>query len=146
MLAMLRRFRAASGGATVVEFSLVVVPLMLVLFGTIEFGRLMWTREALQSAANAGARCMGVVQTDCATSGTYSSTKTATFVIAQATAMRIPLTATDITLNHSATCAGVSGFSEVSISYTFDTAVPQLFGSLAAGVPLTATACFPNQS
>jgi Flp pilus assembly protein TadG len=146
MVASLRRFRQANSAATAVEFSLVIVPLLLVLMGAIEFGRFMWTRESLQSAANAGARCMGVVQTACASSGAYSADKTKTYVIGEASAMSIPLTNSDVTLNHSATCAGVTGFSQVSISYTFQTAVPQLLGSLSDGVPITATACFPNQS
>ena len=146
MCRTLRSFAGDTRGATVVEFSLVVIPMLLVLFGTIEFGRLMWTREALQSVANSGARCMGIVQTSCGTSGVYSSDKTSAYVIAQATTMRIPLTSSNITLTQSTTCAGVSGFAKVSISYTFETAVPQLLGSLAAGIPVTASACFPNQT
>jgi len=143
---LLRSFTTGSGGASAVEFSLIAAPLLLLLFGTIEFSRFLWTREALQSAANAGARCMGVVQPDCATSGAYSADKTNTYIIDQASTLSVPLTASNLTLSHAATCAGVTGFSQVSISYTFETAVPQLLGSLAGGVPLTATACFPNQT
>jgi Flp pilus assembly protein TadG len=53
-----RSFGRAEGGATAIEFAIVVGPLLLLMFATLEFGRMLWTREALQSAAIAGARCM----------------------------------------------------------------------------------------
>ncbi len=58
---------ASRSGASAVEFALVLFPLLLVIFGVIEFGRAMWTREALQETAIAGARCMGVLNSNCAT-------------------------------------------------------------------------------
>jgi Flp pilus assembly protein TadG len=47
----LRRFGRANGGAAAVEFALVVGPLLLLIFGVFEFGRLLWTREAIQGRA-----------------------------------------------------------------------------------------------
>jgi hypothetical protein len=38
-----------------------------------------------------------------------------------------------------------SGFSQVTITYRFQTAVPRLLVALAGGDNLTLTACFPNQ-
>lgn len=139
-------FGRAEGGATAVEFALVVGPLLLLLFGTIEFSRLLWTREALQSVANAGARCMGIVESSCANAGAYSSSKAITYVVTQATKLSVPLSTSNVTVNHSATCAGVSNFSQVTVNYTFQTALPELVGALSGGVALSATACFPNQS
>jgi Flp pilus assembly protein TadG len=55
-----RRFAGARSGATAVEFALVIGPLLLVLLGTVEVSRLLWTRQAIQSVAIAGARCLGV--------------------------------------------------------------------------------------
>ena len=141
-----RSFRRADGGATAVEFAIVVGQLLLLMFGTLEFGRLLWTREALQSAAISGARCMGILQTACVTSGAYSSTKAADYVIAEASALKVKLTSTNVTTTNNATCAGVSGFSQVTINYTFQTALPYLLDALTGGVSLTATACFPNQA
>jgi len=44
-------------------------------------------------------------------------------------------------------CSGLSQtVSQVSISYTFTTAVPGLLTMLSGGEALTAQACFPNQS
>jgi Flp pilus assembly protein TadG len=141
-----RSFSRAEGGATAVEFAIVVGPLLLLMFGTLEFGRLLWTREALQSAAIAGARCMGILQTSCTTSGAYSSSKSADYVIAEASALKVKITSTNVTTTNTATCAGVSGFSQVTISYTFQTALPYFLKALTGGVPLSATACFPNQA
>jgi Flp pilus assembly protein TadG len=138
-------FAASVSGATAVEFALIIGPLLLLLAGTVEFSRLLWTREALQSIAIAGARCMGVAGTDCAIKGVYDAAAATSYVVSQGTTMRVPLTDKDVTLNPAATCAGVSGFSEVSISYTFHTAIPSKLVGMGDGISLSATACFPNQ-
>ena len=138
------RLARSNSGATAVEFGLIAVPLLLIVFGTIEYGRLMWTREALQQTAIAGARCMGLVQTSCGTSGTYDSGMTQSYVIAQGAQWSIPLTTSSVTLNNSATCGGVGGFSQVTIAYAFSSLVPQEITALANGANLSASACFPN--
>jgi hypothetical protein len=88
--AMTRRspktFRRCSSAATAIEFGMIFLPLVLVVFGIMEFGRAMWTREALQQTAIAGARCMGLVQTACGAAGVYSASQSATYVQAQAAA------------------------------------------------------------
>jgi Flp pilus assembly protein TadG len=134
----------ARDGATAVEFALVIGPFLLLMFGVIEFGRLLWTLNALQETAMAGARCMGVLNTACATSGAYSSSSTKTYIEGVATKWGVTLTDSNITLSNSATCAGVSGFSQATITYTFQTAVPLM--SALVRDPLTVIACFPNQS
>lgn len=141
-----RRLGRDEAGASAVEFSIVVLPLLLVAFGSIEFGRYMWTRTALHEVAMATARCMGVKLPACAPSGTYSASTTTSFAQAQGSGWTVTIPAASVLLSTSATCSGVAGFSQVSISYTFQTAVPAMLGSLSAGVPLQAVACFPNQS
>jgi hypothetical protein len=89
---------------------------------------------------------MGVVQTSCATSGAYSASKAISYVVAEASKLSVPLTTSNVAVNRSATCAGVSNFSQVTINYTFQTALPELVGALTGGVALSAIACFPNQS
>ena len=72
----------AQDGATAVEFALVLPMFLMLVFGSIEFGRLLWTQQALQETAIAGARCMAIAQgsnannSPCAASGRYSSTTT----------------------------------------------------------------------
>ncbi len=143
-LPLLRSSSKCRSAATAVEFGMVSMPLLLCIFGIIEFGRLMWTREALRQTAIAGARCMGLVQNACGSAGVYSSSLATSYVEAQAASWAITLGASNVTLNANATCAGLSGFSQVSIAYTFNTVVPALIKALAGGTQLSATACFPN--
>jgi Flp pilus assembly protein TadG len=143
----LRRLWRASGGASAIEFAAVIGPLMLLIFGVFEFSRLLWTREALQETAAAGARCMGMNSTSCDASGSFSSSNTNTYIEGVANNWGVTLTAGNITLNNNTTCAGVSatnGFSSVTITYTFNSIVPGLTSALSGGKSLTSTACFPN--
>lgn len=140
-----RTFSRDQRGATAVEFALVAVPLALVLFGTVEYGRLEWTRSALVSAANAAARCMGIPQTECSTAGSYDVARARTFVVNRAANLSLVVNPERVALNRSATCNGVAGFSQVTIGYTFRTPFPFLFARLKGGVPMTAEVCFPNQ-
>lgn len=145
MLRRLAAWRRETGGASAVEFALVVGPLFFLLVGAIECGRLLWTRQILQSLAISTARCMGVRQAVCASSGAYSATKTTSYAIAQAAKLRITLTSANVTLDAGANCGGVSGFSSATMSYTFVTVAPKLVTALAGGVAISASACFPNQ-
>jgi Flp pilus assembly protein TadG len=138
-----RRWARDHSGAGAVEFALVIIPFMLVMFGVVEFGRMLWTLNALQETAIAGARCMGVLNTSCASSGAYNAGNTTTYVKSIATGWGVSLATTNITLNNSTACGGVAGFSQVSISYTFQTVIPMI--TSLVGDPLTVNACFPNQ-
>lgn len=144
MTGVLRRFRQSVLGASAVEFALVATPFLLLMVGTVEAGRFIWTRIALQETAIAGARCMGLRTASCGTSGTYSSSLTSSYIINTARGWALTLTSANVTLTNGTTCDGQAGFSRVAISYTFQTAVPQLLGAFKNGVPLSATACFPN--
>ncbi len=139
------RFLADNTGATAVEFALVVGPLVLLIFGAIEVSRLMWAREALQSTAIAGARCMGIREIACAPGGTYNATSTKTFVRDWASGLYVTVPAANITLSNAATCSGASGFSSVTITYRFESVVALLLEAIDLK-NLTATACFPNQA
>jgi Flp pilus assembly protein TadG len=147
MMRRLARFGRAEGGAAAMEFAAVLGPLLLMIFGVFEFGRLLWVREALQETAIAGARCMGMSASSCAASGAYNASNAATYIESQAGGWGVTLTAANITLNNNATCAGVTaanGFSSVTITYTFQSVVPTFISSLNGGKSLTSTACFPN--
>ena len=143
----LRRFGGARDGAAAVEFAAVLGPLLLLIFGVFEYGRLLWTREALQETATAGARCMGLTATACASGGAYNAADTQTYIEGVATNWGVTVTNSDIALSNSATCAGVTspnGFSTVTLTYTFQSVVPNFVTSLSGGTTLTTTACFPN--
>ncbi|MHB8285900.1 MAG: TadE/TadG family type IV pilus assembly protein [Caulobacteraceae bacterium] len=142
----LKAFARARCGATAVEFALVVGPMLLVMLGVAEFGRFFWTAQSLQRVATRAARCMGLLQSECAAGGVYSASATTAYVQAQAATYGLSLPATAITLNSSATCAGVPGFSTVQVTYAFVSAAPALMPGLAGGTQLNGKACFPNQA
>jgi Flp pilus assembly protein TadG len=139
----------ACGGTAAIEFALVAPIFLGLVFGTIEFGRLLWTKQVLQQTAIAGARCMAIAQgqiqnSSCASSGSYSSTSTTAYIQSVASGWGLSVPTSNITLNNAATCGGESGFSEVQITSTFNTPVPQLVQLAAGGTTLTASACYPN--
>lgn len=53
-------------GAALVEFAIVSTVFLTVLFGVLEFGRLLWTHNALQDAARRGARYATIRRDDAA--------------------------------------------------------------------------------
>jgi len=130
-----------------VEFAAVLGPLLLLTFSVFEFGRLEWTREALQETASAAARCMAMNSTSCASGGAYSSTNAVAYVKSVAGNWGVTLLDGNITLNNNTTCAGVSapnGFSSATITYAFQSIVPNEVKALTGGASLSDTACFPN--
>lgn len=144
-MSLARRWLKDCAGGAAVEFSAVILTMFTLVFGVTEFGWYMWTANALQQTAIQSARCMGVLSASCASGSSYSSTKTTSFVQSSASTFGITVPAADIVLSAAATCGGATGFSSVTINYTFKTLVPNLITGLAS-VPLTEQACFPNQS
>lgn len=139
------KFRHDENGASALEFALVALPLLMLVIGTIEYGRLMWTRQALQSLAISTARCMGILQDDCAASGSYSTPRTTAYVISRASSFGVSIAATNLSLNANASCGAVAGFSSVTVTYKYSAVTP-IVGALLGNIPLSATACFPNQT
>jgi hypothetical protein len=87
---------------------------------------------------------MGVRETACAPGGTYSATSTKTFVRDWASNLYVSVPDANITLNNAATCSGSAGFSQVSITYTFNSLITPFLDAIDQQ-ELSATACFPNQ-
>ena len=141
----LRKFARHDGGASALEFALLAVPLLLIIVGTIEYGRALWTQQAMQSLAISTARCVGISQSECASSGTYSSSKTTAYVIAEAARLGVPLQGPDISVNAATSCQGVTGFATVTITYRFVSAAPEFLTAMVLGPNLRAPACFPHQ-
>jgi Flp pilus assembly protein TadG len=151
MLAQFHELRRARRAVAALEFALLSVPLMLLVFGTIEFGRLLWTQQALQTTAIEAARCMGILSSNCASAGAYSSDNTTTYIETVATAWGVTLSSSNLTLTRTSTntaCSPTSStpsVSEVTITYTYRTMVPGLLTMLSSNA-LTGHACFPNDS
>lgn len=148
---MFRRHRCNRRAATAVEFAILALPLLMLVFGTLEFGRALWVREALQMTAVQAARCMGILSSSCASSGAYSSSNTTTYIENLAAQWGVTLTGanlTTLTRNSSNSWCQVTGtsLSEVTISYTFQSPLAGLISALASGLSLSGHACYPNDS
>ena len=142
-IARLRRDRRA---VAALEFALLSVPLLLLVLGTMEFGRLLWMQQALQSTATAGARCMGIRAGSCTTGGSYNAATAKYYMEGLASNWGVTLADSNFsTLTTNSANSECSGLSEVQISYTFNSAVPGLM-TMITGKSLTGRACFPNQS
>lgn len=142
---MLRTFLGDSRGANAIEFALLAGPFLLLMLGTIEFGRAFWSRHVIQEVSIAGARCMAVPQPECMAGGKYDEAATLQFIMASANVKGVALAQSDVTVDREATCFGSSGFSSVTISYRFRTALPDFLTALASGAAMKATSCFPTQ-
>ncbi len=114
-------------GTTAVEFALIITPLFLLLFGVIEFGRLMWTQSSLHFAVEEAARCASVTPGTCGTSG-----QTAAYAAAAISFLNIPSSAFTAT---TASCGH-----QVTASFAYKFIVTGLFPYTPT---LGATACFP---
>jgi len=136
-------FWRSAAGTAAIEFAILAVPFLCMCFGVIEFGRACWTMEALQESAAQGARCIGVVSSACSSGGAYSASTAKTYIQGVASGWGISLPTADITPTQSTTCAGVSGFSEVQISYTFSTIVGKLIPSLS-NQAISVNSCYPS--
>jgi Flp pilus assembly protein TadG len=73
-----RRLLRDRSGTTATEFALVAPALCMLVYGTMEFGRMVWTQSALNFAVEEAARCASVTPGTCGTSNqtaTYASNK-----------------------------------------------------------------------
>ena len=152
MLRILKQLGHNRRGVTALEFAVVAPVLIMLMLGTIEFGRLLWTMQGLQMTAVEAARCMGILASSCASSGAYSSDNTTSYIENYAGAWGINLTSSNLTLltrdSTNTSCAPTGGtltISEVTITYTFQTVVPGLLSMLTSKA-LQGHACFPNNS
>jgi Flp pilus assembly protein TadG len=117
----------ARHGTTAVEFALLAPALMLILFGAIEFGRLIWTQAALHFAVEEAARCASVTPSVCGTSAQV--TAFAANAISPTNIAASAFTFTTPTCGH-----------QVSASFAYQFVVTGLFPFTPT---LTAQACFP---
>lgn len=130
----------ADSGATAVEFALVIGPLLLLIVGIIEGGRLMWSANALDEIAINGARCLGIYAPGCAIGETIMPDQTISYIRQAAQSWGLALDPSEISLATDAGCAVETGFLRVALAMRFDSILPVLDGTV-----LTAEACFPSQ-
>jgi Flp pilus assembly protein TadG len=139
---VLARFKCDTRGVAAIEFAIVIVPLLLFMFGIIEFSRAYWAKEALQQTAVDTARCRGL-KISAAGCTTDTGAQAYAVSVGNTWGLTIPTSNVIITSASGTTCGGVSGFVTVHITYTFKTVVPDLIAGLFNDT-LYASACFPS--
>lgn len=147
-----RSFWKAKGGAAAAEFALVTPFLLMLLFGAFEYGRYLWTVNALQQTAAQTARCIGMLEPNvagspgCAANAVFSPSTAKLYGETLSAAWGITLADSNLTVSNAATCGNLTDFSQASISYVFNSYVPAILPSMAQGYTITTSACFPNQT
>ena len=117
----------ARDAAAAVEAALLLPLFLAFIFGICEFGRALWTQSALQYAVEVAARCAVVNTTTCGNTGQIQS-----YAASAVNGLTIPSTDFNVTTPSCGT--------QVSISYPFTLAVPQL---IPWSMTLTAQSCHP---
>jgi Flp pilus assembly protein TadG len=126
-------------GTTTIELAIVMMAMVMLMFGMVDFGRLLWTRQVVMHAADAAARCYSIGSPSC-TPGNgvlpcLTSTNTpATYAVTVASNDGVTLSATNVTYTPttrscSTPCTVVGGSPktyQISISYTFTSPVTTL--------------------
>lgn|GEM_PF-1692349 len=140
-----RGLRGSRGGMLSVEIAVVMPLLLTIMLGILDFAWQEWTSETLLQAATFGARCMGVLQSSCKSGTAYSATATQAYVQSVAQERGITVPTADIVVNNATTCGTASGFSLVTIAYTYNSIVPDFRSAFRLTSALSARACYPNQ-
>jgi len=120
------RLLAARSGNTAVEFAIILPVFLSVFVGIMEFGRMMWTKNALNYAVEEAARCAAINATLCGTQALVQSYSVSHSGYTFASA--------DFTLS-TPSCG-----TQVSATHAFDFIIP--LWNLS--VSLEATYCYPK--
>jgi TadE-like protein len=73
ILRAIARLKRHRGGNVSVEFAMIAAPLFLLLFGTMEVGRMLWYQNALNYSVDEAARCASIDVNNCNTSDQVKS-------------------------------------------------------------------------
>jgi len=133
---LIRHLAREKTGAALAEFAITLPVLVLMLFGTFEFGRLLWIQNALHYSVQQAARCGSFNKQLCGDGSTITPGQVQSYAASIAGA-GVPSSA--FTVNLSTACGSVTG-TQVSAAYTLPLFIP--YFSLAP--TLTASSCFPN--
>jgi Flp pilus assembly protein TadG len=132
LLAPRRRFLSDEGGATAVEFVLILTPLILLTLGAINLSLMIYTVTTLHYATEDAARCATVRPTVCADTTTLQ-----TYAQANYGGMTAAPTFTLVKEAPTATTCPNGNFVTGTADYHFETGITSTI------VPLSASACYP---
>lgn len=117
----IRTFARRTEGTTAIEFAIVALPLILLLLGTLEFGRVLFIQNEMARAADRGVRTL-LVTADAPLS-TIETQIRETFTLSPPAGLTVNLTSDGV------------GFRVLSVTYPVELLVPTL---VTAHITLTA--------
>jgi Flp pilus assembly protein TadG len=132
-----QHFLRNTRGGTAVEFAIVAPTFLMMIFLMLDGGRMLFTKQALNDLAIAGARCMALQATGCA-----NATAAQTWVIARAR-QRSQLVLTTVTIDAATSCNGQTNMAKARIDYTYKKGPLNLLPQSAVPSTLTSISCFP---
>lgn len=135
---MSRPFVTDRTAATAIEFALLAPVFLLMLFGIIEIGRLLWVKQALTETAYSTARCAALAS-PCKTQGDVQA-----FATAHGLRRGLRVNAGLVNYFPNATCDGNAAMVQVTIRYDFASPLSGLIAALPPSVQ--AHGCFPKLS
>jgi Flp pilus assembly protein TadG len=131
-------------GTAAIEFACVAPLFLLLTFGILEFGRLLWTQSALQLAASSTARCVAIGASACASAPASYAVNTAnSYGAFGLTVSGVTITNTPSKVTNSAACSPPSGNAFVQVMLSLPTASPVAALIPQIGSALVVTACYP---
>ena len=124
----------AVSGSMALEYGLLLPVLLLLMFGTMDVGRLLWTYTTLNRAVAASARCAAVNPSACGTPAEIAS---------RAASEAWGLTVTPAAFTSQTLSCGA----QVTANYNFSLLIPWIGGNRPDDLPntitLTVSACYP---
>ncbi len=135
--------RLGRSGATALEFAIAAPVLLVLLFGCIEYARLIWTWQALQLAGDQTARCVAIGGTACATPSSYAIATANGFGAFGLTPDGVAVDNRPPAISNAAACSPPTGNTSVRVrlSLAFSSPVTALVPGLAQ--TLATTSCYP---
>ncbi len=125
MVSSIGRFLREQDGSLTVDFALILGPLLLLVLGTMEVGRMLWYQNALNYSVQEAARCATVDVNNCNTSSQIKSYAAA----------RSGASFTSETFSTSTAACG----NLISANYPMSLDIP----FAAMSITLTAQSCYP---
>ncbi|HKX09430.1 MAG TPA: TadE/TadG family type IV pilus assembly protein [Stellaceae bacterium] len=125
-MSLIGRLRRDRAGSLTVDFAMIIGPLLSLLLGTMEIGRLLWYQNALNYSVEEGARCATIDANNCGTTDqvkSYSAGKSGAGFAATVFSVSAPA------------CGN-----KVSASYPMSLSIP----FVSTSITLTAQSCYPK--
>ena len=125
-----RLWHLDEGGSTLIEFAFASTVLLVLMYGILEFGRVLYLQNQLQQGVAMAARWATV------TSGVCSNTSQIQSYASARSSVFLTIPAADFTVNCNAGCGN-----NVSVAYPFSFTIP-FYGTTSLN--LTAQSCYPK--